>query len=282
MITRDLDSFVDGPNTKTMPDGVVEIECKHALSRSKLPGLDYALNPYVGCAHDCIYCYAPFLLNKTRESWRTPVGARTNLPRLLDSELRKATGTIGVGTVTDPYQPAEAVLELTRRCLDIAQRRGARISIHTKSDLVLRDIDMLKLLPKPEVGITLTTIDETLARTFEPFAPAPSARLKAMRSLVDAGIETYVLIGPIIPTVTDSDIEGLAREISSTGARRAMLDRLRLRPGMLDYLSGLEGLRTGPGKKFLDSMLDRDYCSAVERELANELRRNRIEVEQAF
>jgi DNA repair photolyase len=206
MITRDLDSFADGPKAQTMPEGVVEIECKRALSRSKLPGLDYALNPYIGCAHDCTYCYAPFLLNKARETWREPVGARTNLPRLLDSELRKASGTIGIGTVTDPYQPAEAVLELTRRCLEVMRLRRAHISMHTKSDLVMRDIDLLKLLPEPEVGITLTTIDETLARTFERFAPAPSARLKAIRGLVDAGIETYVLIGPIIPTVTDSDI----------------------------------------------------------------------------
>jgi len=282
MITRDLDSFVDGDSSPTMPQGVVVVECKHALSRSKLPGLDYALNPYVGCAHDCIYCYAPFLMGKPRERWRTPVGAKTNLPRLLDSELRKASGTIGIGTVTDPYQPVEADLELTRRCLEVVRRRNAHVSIHTKSDLVLRDIDILKLLPEPEVGVTLTTIDETLARTFEPFAPAPSSRLKAIRGLVEAGISTYVLIGPIIPTVTDSDIEGLVRAISSTGVERVMLDRLRLRPGMLEYLSGLESLRTEQGRKFLDRMLDQEYCSAAEKDLAKELQRNRIVVERAF
>jgi DNA repair photolyase len=282
MITRDLESFVDGGRSQTMPEGAMAVECKHALSRSKLPGLDYALNPYVGCAHDCIYCYAPFLMGKPRERWRTPVGARTNLPRLLDSELRKASGTIGVGTVTDPYQPVEATLKLTRRCLEVVQRRGARISIHTKSDLVLRDVDILKLLPEPEVGVTLTTIDETLARTFEPFAPSPSARLNAIRGLVEAGIRTYVLIGPIIPTVTDLDIEGLVRAISRTGVERAMLDRLRLRPGMLEYLSGLEGLRTEQGRKFLVRISDQDYCSAAGMNLAKELQRNRIVVERAF
>jgi DNA repair photolyase len=221
-------------------------------------------------------------MGKPRERWRTPVGARTNLPRLLDFELRKASGTIGIGTVTDPYQPVEADLELTRRCLEVVRRRNARVSIHTKSDLVLRDIDLLKLLPEPEVGVTLTTIDETLARTFEPFASVPSARLKAIRGLVEAGLRTYVLIGPIIPTVTDSDIEGLVRAISSTGAERVMLDRLRLRPGMLEYLSGLESLRTGPGRRFLGRMLDQEYCSAVEKDLAKELQRNRIVVERAF
>lgn len=282
MITRDIDSFAEGSRSPTMPDGAREVECKHALSRSKLPGLDYALNPYVGCGHDCIYCYAPFLMSKPRERWRTPVGAKTNLPCLLDSELRKASGTIGIGTVTDPYQPVEAELKLTRRCLEVVQRRGARISIHTKSDLVLRDLDVLKLLSEPEVGVTLTTIDAGLARTFEPFAPAPIARLDAIKSLVKAGIRTYVLIGPIIPTVTDSDIEGLVRAISSTGVERAMLDRLRLRPGMLEHLSGSEGLRTEQGRKFLDCIRDQDYCSTAEMDLAKELRRNRIAVEHAF
>jgi DNA repair photolyase len=282
MITRDLDSFVDGSYSPIMPEGFMEVECKHALSRSKLPGLDYALNPYVGCGHDCIYCYAPFLLNKPRERWRAPVGARTNLPRLLDSELRNASGTIGVGTVTDPYQPVEATLKLTRRCLEVVRRRGARVSIHTKSDLVLRDIDILKLLPEPEVGVTLTTIDEKLAKTFEPFAPAPSARLTAIRGLVEAGIRTYVLIGPIIPTVTDSDIEALVKGISSTGAERVMLDRLRLRPGMLEYLSGLDALRNEQGRRFLGRMLDQDYCSTAETGLAKELQRNHIAVERAF
>ena len=265
-----------------MPEGAREVECKQVLSKSKLPGLEYALNPYVGCGHDCIYCYAPFLMNKPRERWRAPVGARTSLPRLLDAELRKASGTIGVGTVTDPYQPVEATLKLTRRCLEVVGRRGGRISIHTKSDLVLRDLDILGLLSDPEVGITLTTIDAGLAKTFEPFAPAPSARLNAIRGLVEAGIRTYVLIGPIIPTVTDSDIEGLVRAISSTGVERVMLDRLRLKPGMLEYLSGLECLRTEQGRKFLDRMLDQDYCSAAERDLAKELQRNRIAVERAF
>ncbi len=282
MTIRDLDSFVDGPKSPTMPEGVREVECKHALSRSKLPGLDHSLNPYVGCGHDCIYCYAPFLLNRPRERWRAPVGARMNMPRLLDSELRGASGTIGIGTVTDPYQPAEAALKLTRRCLEAIQRRGFSVSIHTKSDLVLRDIDVLKLLNEPEVGITITTVDEELAKTFEPFAPSPSARLTAIRRLVEADIETYVLVGPIIPAVTDSNIEGLVSAISSTGVERVMLDRFRLRPGMLDYLNGLESLRTEPGQRFLARLSDQDHCLAAERDLAEELRRNKITVERAF
>ncbi len=282
MITRDLDSFTEGPDSTKMPEGVIPIECKHALSRSKLPGLDYALNPYVGCSHDCIYCYAPFLMGKPREGWRTPIGARTNMPHLLDRELRNATGTIGIGTVTDPYQPAEAAVRLTRRCLEVLQHRGATISIHTKSDLVLRDVEVLKLLPGPEVGITLTTVDGALSKLFEPFAPPPAARLEAIRSLVHAGIRTYVLIGPIIPTVTDSDIDGLVSAISGTGVERAMLDRLRVRPGMLEFLAGLEGLHSASGRRFLDRMSDQEYCREAEDDLAKRLRRNGVFVEQAF
>ncbi len=282
MITRDLDSFAEGSGSAAMPEGVIAVECKHALSRSKLPGLDYALNPYVGCSHDCLYCYAPFLMGRPREGWRTPIGARTNMPHLLDHELKNATGTIGIGTVTDPYQPAEAAVKLTRRCLEVLQRKGAMISIHTKSDLVLRDVDILKLLPRPEVGITLTTVDVALAELFEPFAPAPAARLDAIRSLVRAGIRTYVLIGPIIPTVTDSDVERLVSAISGTGVERAMLDRLRVRPGMLEYLAGLEGLHSTSGKGFLKRMSDQEYCRAAEDDLAKRLRRNGVSVERAF
>jgi DNA repair photolyase len=100
--------------------------------------------------------------------------------------------------------------------------------------------------------------------------------------LVEAGIRTYVLIGPIIPTVTDSDIEALVKGISSTGAERVMLDRLRLRPGMLEYLSGLDALRNEQGRRFLGRMLDQDYCSTAETGLAKELQRNHIAVERAF
>ncbi len=282
MITRDLESFGSTAASPALTEDVLAVECKHALSRSKLPGLDYALNPYVGCAHDCIYCYAPFLLKKAREQWRMPISARTNMPRLLRSEIRSVSGTIGIGTVTDPYQPAEAGLKLTRRCLELAQGKGASVSIHTKSDLVLRDLDILERLPDPEVGITLTTVDEVLARTFEPFAPPPSARLNTLKGLVQGGVRTYVLIGPIIPTVTDADVGGFASAISETGVKRAMLDRLRLRPGMLEYLSGLQSLRMPAGKRFLERVSDRDDCLAAEKELAKALRGCGIAVESAF
>ena len=282
MITRDLDSFADGSSAPKMPDGAVAVECKHALSRSRLPGLDFALNPYVGCGHDCVYCYAPFLLNKPRELWSRPIGARINMPRLLDRDLRGVSGVIGIGTVTDPYQPIEAPLRLTRRCLEAIHRRGARVSIHTKSDLVLRDMGILKRIPEAEVGITLTTIDADLAKAFEPFAPAPAVRLEAIRLLVKAGIRTYVLIGPIIPTVTDSEVEGLASAISGTGVGMAMLDRFRIRPGMMDYLAGREALRTSQGRAFFERLSDRDYCLTAEESLAKSLRRNGVAVEQAF
>jgi DNA repair photolyase len=282
MITRELESFGEGACATVLPEGVFEVACKRSLSKSKLPGLDYALNPYVGCAHDCIYCYAPFLLNKPRETWRAPVGARINMPRLLRSEIRGISGTIGVGTVTDPYQPAEASLMLTRKCLEIVKGKGARVSIHTKSDLVLRDLDILKLLHDPEVGVTLTTIDDDLARTFEPCAPLPADRLKAMEDLVQAGIRTYVLIGPIIPSVTDTGVDRLAAAISRTGVKRAMLDRLRLRPGMVEHLRRAEGMRTPAGIRFLECVSDQGYCRSAERQLAKALRERGIAVESAF
>ncbi|MDD1743210.1 MAG: radical SAM protein [Methanomassiliicoccales archaeon] len=282
MITRELESFGDGASATRLPEGVFELQCKRALSKSKLPGLDYALNPYVGCAHGCIYCYAPFLLNRPRETWRGPVGARITMPHLLRSEVSGLTGTIGIGTVTDPYQPAEASLMLTRKCLEIVRGKGVRVSIHTKSQLVLRDLDILKRLHDPEVGVTLTTIDDDLARIFEPGAPRPADRLNALEGLVHAGINTYVLIGPIIPSVTDSGVDKFAAAISRTGVKRAMLDRLRLRPGMVEHLRRAEGMRTPAGIRFLECVSDQGYCRSAERQLAKALRERGIAVESAF
>jgi DNA repair photolyase len=229
----DLESF-DPPNSNVARYKCVE--CKTALSKSRLPGLDYALNPYIGCGHDCVYCYAPYVLGVERSAWSSDVKAKSNLPRLLAKELARPRGTIGVGTVTDPYQPIEKETELTRRCLELMVSKRARLSILTKSDLITRDIDLIKRSTESEVGITITTVHEEAASAIERGAPSPRRRLEAVRRLVDEGIDAYVLIGPVLPTVTDRDLDSFIREIARTGAVRIMTDRLRLRPGMLAEL----------------------------------------------
>ncbi len=209
---------------------IEEIRTKVALPVSRLPGLDYALNPYVGCQHDCLYCYAPYVTKRERKEW-TKVLARTDLPQALAKELRGKKGTIGLGTVTDPYQEAERHLLITRRCLMEIIPHGLAVSALTKSDLILRDLDLYKEL-KGEVGMTVTSVNDELSRSLEPGAPLPGRRIDALRRMADEGLNAYALIGPLLPLLTGKDIADLVETLSSTGIEWVMLDRFRPRQGM--------------------------------------------------
>ncbi len=224
-----LDSFL---SDERCPQNVSMVKATVALSPSRLPGLDLALNPYTGCGHGCVYCYAPYIMRRDVEGWSHNISAKMNLPLLLDRELIRKKGMIGLGTVTDPYQPVEEGLLLTRRCLEMLVKHHARVSVLTKSSLVARDADLLSRLSDSEVGITITTIDDDLAAMLEPCASPPSKRLDAMRSLHDEGVNVYAFIGPIVPAFADSDLDLLLRSVRDAGASMVMIDRLNLRPGM--------------------------------------------------
>lgn len=229
---------------------IKEITCKTALSKSNLPHLMYALNPYRGCEHACAYCYAPFILREGRP-WGTFLEAKANMPAILEKELRKAQkGTVGIGTVTDPYQPAEARYGLTKKCLDALLARDFPICIQTKSALVVRDTGIIKKFSKKEVGITITMPCDDDRKRFEPKASSVQERLEALRKLNDSGIETWAFVGPILPGITDkatpkggglSELIGL---IADTGTKSVMADRLRMKDGMR------EGLRPFIGQNY--------------------------------
>ena len=213
-----------------------------ALSRSGLPDIDYALNPYVGCAHGCAYCYARTYTRDPEvvRSWGRLVRIKVNLLEALLRDVgRLKPGVVGVATITDPYQPVEASEQLTRRSLTILLRSGFRVDIQTKSPLVLRDIDILRGWGgRVEVGLTITTLDDTLAAVIEPGAPPPTERASALRELSAAGISTWVFLGPIIPEVNDApesiaEVVKLARETGS----QLIYDHLRLKPQMIGPLT---------------------------------------------
>lgn len=202
------------------------IECKRALSPSGLPDIDFALNPYSGCEHGCIYCYAPEVTHAEWREWRV-VKVKTNVVQRLGKELKYAEGVVGIGTVTDPYQGAESKYRLTRGCLEILKRNDRKIHLHTKSDLILRDIDLLSEMDCL-VAVTITGIDEKYSKITEPGAPMPSARLNALSEIVDAGIDAYALVGPVL-----SHIQGREKEfvnaIAETGVKLMYIDRLNVR-----------------------------------------------------
>src|SRR4030067_1204603 len=185
---------------------IKEIKVKTALSPSQLPGLVYALNSYRGCAHACVYCYAPSVIHWDKGKWGELVEVKINLPRILSKELRgKKKGVVGLGTVTDPYQPAEKKYEITRRCLELLLMHDFPVCIQTKSSLVLRDMDLLKRFSNIEVGVTLTTLDEGVREKLEPGASSVAQRLNALSELSKNGIRTWVFIGPVMPYLTDGE-----------------------------------------------------------------------------
>lgn len=218
------------------------VECRSALSPSRLPGLDRALNPYRGCEHGCAYCYAQDVTRfETDRSWGDVVEVKANIVSRLKGELEKdAGGVCGLGTVTDPYQPAEQEYELSRGCLAMLKRFGAKVSVLTKSDLVLRDMDLLRSWHAAEVGVTVSCSDERVSSVLEPGAPSPERRFRALAELGSNGVDRYLMLAPIIPGVSDSE-EMLARmvsEASGAGVERIMWDMYNPKPIASSRLGG--------------------------------------------
>jgi DNA repair photolyase len=218
-------------------DGKYEvIECKKALSPSKLPGIDHALNPYGGCEHRCLYCYAPELTYTNWDDWNT-IRVRAGIESRLGKELTSVKGVIGIGTTTDPYQPAEERFELTKKCLIKLREKKMRIHLHTKSDLILRDIGILKDLDG-DIGITVTSADEKISKMIEPGAPAPAKRFDTLEELTAEGLHAYALVGPVL-SVLEGREEEFVEKILSTGVKRMYIDSLNLRPILAERLKGM-------------------------------------------
>ncbi len=183
------------------------IQCKTLLTKSRLPEADYCINPYVGCLHGCVYCYARFMRRFTGhdESWGHFLDVKINTPGVLASELAREPkrGMVLLGSVTDAYQPVEQKYCLTRAILEILLQHDFPVSVLTKSNLVVRDLDLFKQFSKCEVGLTITTTDREIARNFEPHSSTPSQRIETLETLHRSGITTYAFIGPILPELTN-------------------------------------------------------------------------------
>jgi DNA repair photolyase len=193
--------------------GINKVNAKSILNKTGIPGLGYAINPYTGCTHGCVYCYARFMKRLTghTERWGSFLDAKVNardvLKRQLERRRAPLKGGVFLSSVTDPYQPAEAIFRLTRGVLEVLLEYGVPISILTKSDLVLRDIDLLRQFEECSVGLSIMTIDEEIARRFEPHAPLPQRRIEALRHLKEHNINTHAFISPYLPRL--SNIEQL-------------------------------------------------------------------------
>jgi DNA repair photolyase len=187
-------------------DGLVvrEVTCKSLLNRSR--NGNYSFNCYTGCEHGCVYCYARFMqrFHPHEEPWGEFVDVKVDAPDVLVRQLRRLRpGSVFTCSACDGWQRVEQHYELTRRCCQLLLEAGFRLDILTKSELVLRDIDVLER-GDVRLGVTITTTDETLARLWEPRASSVSARLQVLKEAKAAGLETSVMFGPLLPAVSDT------------------------------------------------------------------------------
>ncbi len=219
---------------------VHEEPARTIITRNDSPDIsfDRSINPYRGCEHGCVYCYARpthcYLGHSAGLDFETKLYAKTDAARLLERELsnpRYQPDTIALGTNTDPYQPIERTRKITRQVLEVLERTGHPVGIVTKSALVVRDIDILAAMAKrglAKVALSVTTLDSRIARAMEPRAPTPAKRLEAVRQLSEAGIPTAVMVAPIVPGLTDPEIERILEAARDAGATQAGYVLLRL------------------------------------------------------
>lgn len=220
---------------------IKEIESRSLVTKTQLPEADYVANPYIGCIHGCVYCYARFMKRFTghQEPWGEFVDIKTNAGELAERELGKiGEKTVLLSSVTDPYQPLERKYQLTRRILEQAVIANTPISILTKSDLVLRDLDLLRQLNTCEVGLSFSTSDDAVRRVFELRSSSVEQRLRALDVIKNSGVRTYSFLGPILPGLTD--LEGLFERFAKAKVDLVMAENLNMEgaifPSLMDTI----------------------------------------------
>ncbi len=230
-------SLDDLPPFKT----TVQVDAtRKIITRNESPDIsfDRSINPYRGCEHGCVYCFArpthAYLGLSPGLDFESRLFMKPDAPLLLERELSApgyAPRTIAIGTNTDPYQPIERQYQIMRGILEVLERAGHPVGIVTKSALIVRDIDILSRMAErnlAKVAISVTTLDPELARTMEPRASTPPKRLEALRRLSAAGIPTSVMVAPVIPAINDADIERILDAAAAAGVKGAGYVLLRL------------------------------------------------------
>src|SRR5271167_3037432 len=237
-------AFDDGwQSIEELPPFTTEVAvdtARKVITRNSSPDIsfDRSINPYRGCEHGCIYCFArpthAYLGLSPGLDFESKLFMKPDAPELLERELsaRNYTPrTIAIGTNTDPYQPIERRYQVMRRILEVLERAGHPVGIVTKSNLVVRDVDILARMAKRNlvrVAVSVTSMDAKLSRVMEPRAPTPERRLEALRQLSHAGVPTAVMVAPVIPAINDAEIERILDAAAVAGVKEAGYVLLRL------------------------------------------------------
>ncbi|MGQ9801067.1 MAG: radical SAM protein [Candidatus Saccharicenans sp.] len=248
---------------------ITEVQVRSILNRSKI--FDYCLNPYTGCSHACRYCYAGLFMRRYSghpEPWGQFVDIKLNAPELLRKQLPRARkGTVWIASVCDPYQPVEKHYQLTRKCLLELKQSDFPVFIQTKSDLVVRDLDILKDLSSIEVGFSVATDDDRTAALFEPGAPPVSRRFQALETIKKHNLRTYAFIGPLLPqdpVRLVSQLRGLVVKV--------FIDRLNYAGQFFNFYR----------RHRLEAYIREEFFQHARQALVAELEKNRIQYELIF
>jgi DNA repair photolyase len=237
--------------------GVVGVEyreepCRSAMNRVKGMGFGWSLNPYMGCAHRCTFCYVRAFERRADrpfdDRYGTSIRVKVNVAEVLRKELGRPTWqgeTVAIGAATDPYQPAEGRYRLTRGCIEALRDASNPFSLITRNPMIVRDLDVfVEASKRAQVGVVFSvpTLDEEVWRRTEPGTPPPRRRLEALRQLVDAGVKASVGMAPILPGISDSpaQLEAVVRAAREAGATGVWANVLYLKPGTREhFLSAL-------------------------------------------
>ena len=244
-----------------------EVQAKSILNKSKIH--DYCLNPYTGCQVNCRYCYARLFMRRYsghNEPWGSFVDVKINAPELLRKQVVRAKrGTAWLSSVCDPYQPLEEKYRLTRQCLAILAEARFPVAIQTKMTLILRDLDIIERFDEVEVGMTLTTDDEGIARMFEPGASPVGERIAALEKIHSRGIRTFAFVGPLLPGGPEGLISALAGRVD-----KILVDRMNYLETVIDLYRKL-GLSEATTDHFFREQARRIAREAAKRGLPCEI-----------
>ena len=242
---------------------MTEITTKSALCKSRIPEVEYVINPYIGCGHGCKYCYARFMSKWSRHhkdaQWGSFAEVKVNIAEVLARELRskRKRGDVMLSSVCDPYQPVEARYRLTRQCLELLVEFGWGIDILTRSPLVLRDMDILATSPNATVGISIPTDNEQVRKILEPHSPSIASRLQALKKLHSEGIRIWVFIAPTLPMNPERLAEAIYPHVDYV-----LIDRLNYRKNVTQLFQANQW----------DSALSDEYAAEIESRLLDLLK----------
>ena len=256
---------------------VREVDAKTALTKCAMPGEPWSLNPYMGCSHDCAYCYVPDVAHVERWRWGTYVVVKRNLPTLLAKEVqRKERKEVFLSSATDPYQPVEGTHEITRKCLEVLLRADWPLYVLTRNPLVRRDAPLLRQFSECSAGMSVPTLDDEMRRILEPGAPTIEARLKTLRALADEGLDTFANYCPAYPITGGVKPRDIALAFQEAGVKRVFAAPWRYLATVLPVLH--DRLPESERDTFTRAVQDPHYYGRLFRQLHAAFRGTGVEI----